>query len=108
MIEKSTGCAAATAAFVSKEAAAIGRAAGVAEGKADGVTTGTEAGLQLLGDGAVGGDGGDGRLRVSATMLAVPEVWRISDVNSAIYERWRCWRADQGGDTRSMAATRGL
>jgi hypothetical protein len=74
MSEKSTGCAAATAAFDSKEAAAIGRFAGFVEGKADGVTTGTEAGLQLFGDGAVGGNGGEGRLRASATMLAVPEV----------------------------------
>ena len=100
MREKSTGCAAATAVVDSTEVAEIGKLAGVGDGKADGIT-GVE-------DGAVGGVGGDGRLRASATMLAVPEVWRISEVNSAIYERWRCWRADQGGDTRSMAATRGL
>jgi hypothetical protein len=103
MREKFTGCAAATAVADSTEVAEIGRLAGVGDGKADGITGGTGAE-----DGAVGGVGGAGRLRASATMLAVPEVWRMSEVNSAIYERWRCWRADQGGDTRSMAATRGL
>ncbi len=103
MREKSTGCAAATAVVESTEVAEIGKLAGVGDGKAGGITVGT--GVE---DGAVGGVGGDGRLRASATMLAVPEVWRISEVNSAIYERWRCWRADQGGDMRSMAATRGL
>jgi hypothetical protein len=100
MREKSTGCAAATAVVDSTEVAEIGKLAGIGDGKADGITVGTG-----VGDGAVGGDG---RLRASATMLAVPEVWRMSDVNSAMYERWRCWRADQGGDTQSMAATRGL
>jgi hypothetical protein len=108
MREKSTGCAAATAVLDSTELAEIGKLAGVEDGKVDGITAGTEAGIQLVEDGAVGGVGGDGRLRASATMLAVPEVWWMFDVNSAIYERWRCWRADQGGDTRSMAATRGL
>jgi hypothetical protein len=87
MREKSTGCAAATAVFDSTEVAEIGKLAGVDDGKADGITTGTEAGVQLVGDGAEGGVGGDGRLRASATMLAVPEVWRMSDVNSAIKER---------------------
>jgi hypothetical protein len=100
MREKSTGCAAATAIFDSTEVAEIGKLAGVE----DGITVGTEAGIQLDGDGAVGGDG---RLRASATLLAVPEVWPMSEVNSAIKERWRCCRADQGGKTRSMAATRG-
>ncbi len=100
MREKSTGCTAATVVVDSTEVAEIGKLAGVGDGKADGITVGT--GVE---DGAVGDDG---QLRASATMMAVPEVWRISDVNSAIYERWRCWHADQGGDARSMAATRGL
>jgi hypothetical protein len=74
MREKSTGCAAATAVLDSTEMAEIGKLGGVEDGKADGITVGTEAGRQLAGDGAVGGVGGDGRLRASATMLAVPEV----------------------------------
>jgi hypothetical protein len=87
MSEKSTGCAAAVAACNSTEVAEIGKLAGVEDGKADGITTGAETCVQLDGGGAVGGAGDDGRLRVSATMLAFPEVWRMSDVNSAMKER---------------------
>ncbi len=29
-------------------------------------------------------------------------------MNSEMYARWRCWRADCGGETRVMAATSGL
>jgi hypothetical protein len=86
MREKSTGCAAAAAVLDSTEVAEIGKLAGVDDGKADGVTTGTEVG-KLVRAGVAGGDGGDGRLRASATMFAVPEVWRMSEVNSAINER---------------------
>ena len=90
MREKSTGCAAATAVLDSTEVAEIGKLAVIEDGKADGITVGTEAGIQLVEDGAVGGVGGNRRLRASATLLAVPEVWRMSEVNSAIKERWRC------------------
>ncbi len=72
MREKSTGCAAATAVLDSTEVAEIGKLAGIEDGKADGITAGTEAGIQLVEDGVVGGVGSDGRLRASAMMLAVP------------------------------------
>ncbi len=46
--------------------------------------------------------------RASATTLAVPGVCLRSVVNSYTKARWRCWRADCGGVTRVMEATRGL
>ena len=50
----------------------------------------------------------DGLDSASATTFSVPGVWRISVVNSEMYAKCRCWRADQGGDTRTIAETSGL
>ncbi len=46
--------------------------------------------------------------RASATTLAEPGVCLRSVVNSEMYARCLCWRADCGGVTRTMAATSGL
>jgi hypothetical protein len=35
---------------------------------------------------------------VSATMLDSPVMWQITGANSAMKERWRCWRADIGSE----------
>ena len=48
-----------------------------------------------------------GRERESAITIAAPGVWRISDANSEMYASWRCWRADQGGETLERAETKG-
>jgi hypothetical protein len=45
---------------------------------------------------------------VSATMFDSPVIWRITGVNSATKERWRCWRAEIGSDRLCRAPTRGL
>jgi hypothetical protein len=84
MSEKSTGCASATEALGTTEVAEIGREAGIVDGKAGGVVVGTEAGVRLTGGFLEAGAGGDGRLRASATMLAAPDMWRMSEVNSAM------------------------
>ena len=60
------------------------------------------AGVQLDNDTAGGLD------RASATTLSDPGVCLRSVVNSDTKARWRCWRADCGGVTRVMDATRGL
>ena len=44
----------------------------------------------------------------SATTLLTPETWRMSEVNSETYSRCRCCRADQGGERRWRAVTKGL
>jgi hypothetical protein len=46
--------------------------------------------------------------RASATTFSEPGVCLRSEVNSEMYARWRCWRADCGGEMRVMAATSGL
>jgi hypothetical protein len=51
---------------------------------------------------------GGGLERASATTFSEPGVCLRSVVNSETYARWRCWRADCGGETRVMAATSGL
>ena len=51
---------------------------------------------------------GGGLDRASATTLSEPGVCLRSVVNSEMYARCRCWRADCGGVTRTMAATSGL
>ncbi len=51
---------------------------------------------------------GGGLERASATTFSEPGVCLRSVVNSEMYARWRCWRADCGGVTRVMAATSGL
>jgi hypothetical protein len=35
---------------------------------------------------------------LSATMFDSPVIWRITGANSAMKERWRCWRADIGSE----------
>jgi hypothetical protein len=60
------------------------------------------AGVQLDNDTAGGLD------RASATTFSDPGVCLRSVVNSDTKARWRCWRADCGGVTRVMEATRGL
>jgi hypothetical protein len=40
---------------------------------------------------------GGGRLKASATTFSWPGVCLMSDVNSAMKESCRCWRAGQGG-----------
>ena len=60
------------------------------------------AGVQLDNDTAGGLD------RASATTFSDPGVCLRSVVNSDTKARWRCWRADCGGVTRVMDATRGL
>ncbi len=44
----------------------------------------------------------------SATTFSEPGVCLMLVVNSEMYAKWRCWRADCGGVTRTMAATSGL
>jgi hypothetical protein len=51
---------------------------------------------------------GGGLERASATTFSVPGVCLRSNVNSDTKARCRCWRADCGGVTRVMEATRGL
>jgi hypothetical protein len=51
---------------------------------------------------------GGGLERASATTFSEPGVCLRSVVNSEMYARCRCWRADCGGVTRTMAATSGL
>jgi hypothetical protein len=51
---------------------------------------------------------GGGLDRASATTFSEPGVCLRSVVNSETKARWRCWRADCGGVTRVMEATRGL
>ncbi len=49
-----------------------------------------------------------GRLKASATMFSWPGVCLMSDVNSAMKESCRCWRADQCGVVRNRDVTYGL
>ncbi len=51
---------------------------------------------------------GGGLERASVTTFSEPGVSLRSVVNSEMYARWRCWRADCGGVTQVMAATSGL
>jgi hypothetical protein len=46
-----------------------------------------------------GGTAPGGRERVSATMLLTPATWRMSEVYSATYERWRACLAVHGSET---------
>jgi hypothetical protein len=55
-----------------------------------------------------GGTAPGGRERVSATMLLTPATWRISEVYSATYERWRACLAVYGSETLLRAYVRGL
>jgi hypothetical protein len=55
-----------------------------------------------------GGTAPDGRERVSATMLLTPATWRMSEVYSATYERWRACLAVHGSETLLRANVRGL
>ncbi len=48
------------------------------------------------------------RLRASATTFSWPGVCRTSEVNSAMKESCRCWRADHGGVVRNRDVTSGL
>ncbi len=89
---KSMGCASA--------AAADGGGCGGGDGKMRGGTerTGKPSAATL----------GGGLESASATTISDPGVCLISVVNSEMYARWRCCRADCGGVTRTMAATSGL
>jgi hypothetical protein len=92
---KSMGCASAAATWE-----AVGR------GGSDGKLT---SGIEWTGKPATGTFMTVGGLeRVSATTFSEPGVCLRSVVNSEMYARWRCWRADCGGETRVMAATSGL
>jgi hypothetical protein len=55
-----------------------------------------------------GGTAPGGRGRVSATMLLTPATWRMSEVYSATYERWRACLAVHGSETLLRAYVRGL
>jgi hypothetical protein len=46
--------------------------------------------------------------RASATTLDCPAMWRMTGANSAINDRWRCWRLEQGSYRRERAPTSGL
>jgi hypothetical protein len=46
-----------------------------------------------------GGTAPGGRERVSATMLLTPAMWRMSEVYSAMYERWQACLAVHGSET---------
>ena len=65
-----------------------------------------------VGEGSFGGGGsaaaGGGRLKASATTFSCPGVCRMSEVNSAMKESCRCWRADHGGVVRNRDVTSGL
>jgi len=50
-----------------------------------------------------GGTAPGGRERVSATMLLTPATWRMSEVYSATYERWRACLAVHGSETQLRA-----
>ena len=92
---KSMGCASAAVTWE-----AVGR------GGSDGKLT---SGIEWTGKPATGTFMTLGGLeRASATTFSEPGVCLRSVVNSEMYARWRCWRADCGGVTRTMAATRGL
>ena len=85
--------------------------AGKGEGKEE-IFSGISVTSDTMAPGAGRGEGGEipdegGRERESATTFAAPGVWRISDVNSEMYASWRCWWADQGGETLERAETRG-
>ncbi len=49
-----------------------------------------------------------GWLKASATTFSWPGVCRMCDVNSAMKESCRCWRADHGGVVRNRDVTSGL
>ena len=51
---------------------------------------------------------GGGRLKASATTFSWPGMCLMSDVNSAMKESCRCWRADHGGVVRNRDVTSGL
>ncbi len=46
--------------------------------------------------------------RVYATMLDLLVTWRIEGANSAMKERWRCWRAETGSDPQCRVPTSSL
>jgi hypothetical protein len=92
---KSTGCASAATAV-------SGVSGGSDGGGIDRTGKPAVAGVQLDNDTAGGLD------RASATTFSDPGVCLRSVVNSDTKARWRCWRADCGGVTRVMDATRGL
>ena len=92
---KSMGCA---SAVVTWEAAGRG-------GPDDKLTSG----IEWTGKPEEGTSNCEGGLeRASATTFSEPGVCLRSVVNSEMYARCRCWRADCGGVTRTMAATSGL
>jgi hypothetical protein len=57
---------------------------------------------------AGGRRGASGRLKAYATTFSWPGVCLMSDVNSAMKDSCRCWRADQGGVVRNRDVTSGL
>ncbi len=49
-----------------------------------------------------------GRLKVSATTFPWPGVCLMSDVDSAMKDRCRCWRADHSGVVQNRDVSSGL
>jgi hypothetical protein len=97
--EKSTGCASAMA-------ARMGRSGAASPSSGQSSAAEVEEGRWLGGGGCAAAEGG--RLKASATTFSWPGVCRMSDVNSAMKESCRCWRADHGGVVRNRDVTSGL
>jgi hypothetical protein len=96
--EKSTGCASAMA-------ARMGRSGATNPFSGQSSAVGAGGGRWLGGGGGCAGAEG-GRLKASATTFSCPGV--LSEVNSAMKESCRCWRANHGGVVRNRDVTSGL
>jgi hypothetical protein len=97
--EKSIGCASAMGARMGRSGAAS-----TSSGQSSVARAGE--GRWLGGSGCAAAVGG--RLKASATTFSWPGVCLMSDVNSAMKESCRCWRADHGGVVRNRDVTSGL
>jgi hypothetical protein len=97
--KKSTGCASAMAARMGRSGAAS-----PSSGQSSAVRAGE--GRWLGGGGCAVAEGG--RPKASATAFSWPGVCLMSDVNSAMKESCRYWRADHGDVVRNRDVTSGL
>ena len=97
--EKSMGCASAMA-------ARNGRSGDASPSSGQSSAAGSGEGCCFGGGGCAAAGGS--RLKASATTFSWPGVCRMSEVNSAMKESCRCWRADHGGVVRNRDVTSGL